>query len=769
MLKRMTIGAKILSAFGLAAFLFALAIAVARRLSSEGPQGPVSSSTVVLSVGLLLILLVVIGAGAAIAREVGWVLATVGKSLDQIASGKIPSPITLERGADFNAVRDSLNTALETIQGPLAGMSRMSAEHDKGDIDARVDTRALKGDFKKVAESVNQMVGSHVAAARKALLLVGEFAAKGRFDKRLEQLPGKKGFLSDAVEEVRARLKGLVAEMSRLTQEHEKGDTAAGGNASALEGEFRTVAEGINRLLASRLEAKQRVVEELADLRERSEVLDDASGVGLWQAVLVEADAFHARSVWTWSPEFRRLLGYETEKEFPNVCRSWSDRLHPEDSARTFEAFGNHLKDPTGKARYDVVYRLKVRDGSYRWFRATGGCRHASDTIRACGSLTDIHAQKVAELKMAAEAAQDAREDQVAIEALGHGLAALAEGDLTYRIETAFAAKTEPLRTSFNTTAEKLEKVLSAVASAADQVSGASAQIASTSHAVASGASQQASSIEQTSSSLESMSTMTKESADNAMQANTLAQTARRAATEGTAVMDQMAETMSKIRASAESTSQIIKDINEIAFQTNLLALNAAVEAARAGEAGRGFAVVAEEVRSLALRSKEAATKTEELIRESMRQAGVGEGMSHQAHQKLTEIALGITKASDIVAEISAAAKEQATGIGRVIQAVSQMDTVTQQNAASSEESSAAAEELSSQSQQLVSMVGTFQLVQRSRTKVSSRKPSAPPPPRTATLQRFGAVAGAKGNGHAKNGKRPPGTFPLDDDEMGDF
>lgn len=97
------------------------------------------------------------------------------------------------------------------------------------------------------------------------------------------------------------------------------------------------------------------------------------------------------------------------------------------------------------------------------------------------------------------------------------------------------------------------------------------------------------------------------------------------------------------------------------------------------------------------------------------------------------------------------------------------MDTVTQQNAASSEESSAAAEELSSQSQQLVSMVGTFQLVQRSRTKVSSRKPSAPPPPRTATLQRFGAVAGAKGNGHAKNGKRPPGTFPLDDDEMGDF
>jgi methyl-accepting chemotaxis protein len=179
----------------------------------------------------------------------------------------------------------------------------------------------------------------------------------------------------------------------------------------------------------------------------------------------------------------------------------------------------------------------------------------------------------------------------------------------------------------------------------------------------------------------------------------------------------------------AESTSQIIRDINDIAFQTNLLALNAAVEAARAGDAGRGFAVVAEEVRSLALRSKEAATKTEGLIRESVRQAGEGESMSRQAHQKLNEIAQGITRVSDIVAEISAGAREQASGIEQVIKAVTEMDKVTQQNAASAEESSSAAEELSGQSAELAGLVSSFQIDGRKKASsdVVARSTQRPP------------------------------------------
>jgi methyl-accepting chemotaxis protein len=266
------------------------------------------------------------------------------------------------------------------------------------------------------------------------------------------------------------------------------------------------------------------------------------------------------------------------------------------------------------------------------------------------------------------------------------------------------------LKDSVNETARALHDAMAQVAEAAGQVTSASQQIASSSQAVASGASEQASALQETTSNLDTVLAVTRQASGHAEQANALARTARGAASDGAAAVDQMQAAMGKIRASAEGTSQIIRDINDIAFQTNLLALNAAVEAARAGEAGRGFAVVAEEVRSLALRAKEAAMKTEELIRQSVKQAGEGEVTARQMGAKLAEIVSGIGKVSDIVSEIAAAAKEQAAGIGQVSSSVGEMDKVTQQNAASAEESSSAASELSGQAEELASMVGTFQL-----------------------------------------------------------
>ena len=282
--------------------------------------------------------------------------------------------------------------------------------------------------------------------------------------------------------------------------------------------------------------------------------------------------------------------------------------------------------------------------------------------------------------------------------------------DMRARMMGQYQGDNAKVKDSLNATAEALHDALSQVAQASDQVSSAAGQIAASSQTVADGASQQASALEETSSSLESMNAMVRRNADNAQQANGLAQGARAAATSGTSAVEQMSIAMGKIRASSEGTSQIIKDINEIAFQTNLLALNAAVEAARAGEAGRGFAVVAEEVRSLALRSKEAAMKTDALIRESVRQAGEGEVTSKEVSTRLSEIAEGITKVSGIITEIAASAKEQASGVEQINKAISDLNRVTQQNAANSEESSSAAAELSSQSEELASMVATFSL-----------------------------------------------------------
>jgi methyl-accepting chemotaxis protein len=298
----------------------------------------------------------------------------------------------------------------------------------------------------------------------------------------------------------------------------------------------------------------------------------------------------------------------------------------------------------------------------------------------------------------------------------------IARSDLTARMTGDYPGEFGEMKEAINTTASALHDALAQVAVMVEQVGHAASQIAASSESVASGASEQASSLEETGASLESVSSMTKQAADNAQQASVLATGAKGAATEGFAATKQMTGAMAKIKASAEGTSQIIKDINEIAFQTNLLALNAAVEAARAGEAGRGFAVVAEEVRSLALRCKEAANKTEVLIRESVKQAGEGEVTAKHVNEQLAAIETAVTTVSDIVAEISATAKEQAAGIDQVGKAVAQVGQVTQQNAANSEESSSAAAELSEQAEQLAAMVGTFQLDRRT---IGGRRASA--------------------------------------------
>jgi methyl-accepting chemotaxis protein len=289
-------------------------------------------------------------------------------------------------------------------------------------------------------------------------------------------------------------------------------------------------------------------------------------------------------------------------------------------------------------------------------------------------------------------------------------LAQLAARDLRVRIASAHPGDFAKLKVAFNATAQALHDAIARASENATQVSSAATQIAGASQGIASGASQQASALEQTSSSLEMMAATTRRAAADAEQADQLVRSARAAAGDGAAAMEGMSGAMDQIRASADATSQIIRDIDEIAFQTNLLALNAAVEAARAGDAGRGFAVVAEEVRALALRSKEAARRTEGLIRESVAHADAGVRTAREVQARLVEIRGAVGKVSDIVGEIAGSAKEQATGIDQVTRAVGEMDKVTQQNAASSEQSSSAAAELSGQAIELASLVGTFQL-----------------------------------------------------------
>ncbi len=293
-------------------------------------------------------------------------------------------------------------------------------------------------------------------------------------------------------------------------------------------------------------------------------------------------------------------------------------------------------------------------------------------------------------------------------------LGRVADRDLRARMTGSYQGDYAKVKDSINLSTEALHEVIAQLVEAASQVNAAGSQIASTSQATAAGATEQAASLQQTSASLEEMSVMTRETADNTVSAQGLAESATAAAARGKGAMDELSNAMVEIRTAAESSAKIIGDINAIAFQTNLLALNAAVEAARAGEAGRGFAVVAEEVRGLAMRAKNAASSTDILIKQSVDLAERGGEMSNMLGSNLDEILDTISQVAALVGGVAAGSTEQARGIEQLNQAVSAMDTVVQESAASSEQSSSAAEELSAQAVELFSLVGQFELLNES-------------------------------------------------------
>lgn len=247
--------------------------------------------------------------------------------------------------------------------------------------------------------------------------------------------------------------------------------------------------------------------------------------------------------------------------------------------------------------------------------------------------------------------------------------------------------------------------VVNGLNESAAQVSSASEQLSATSQQLAEGNSEQASSLEETSSTLEEASSMVYQNSENTKQAAALAAQARIAADKGNAEMEEMMDSINEIKKSSDEISRIIKVIDEIAFLTNILALNAAVEAARAGDAGMGFAVVAEEVRTLAQRSAQAAKDTSELIERNIEMSNMGVDVSKRVGDALLDITTQAKKVNELMDEVSAASQEQTQGITQINKALSQMETVTQNNASNAEESASTAEELSSQALNLQEIV----------------------------------------------------------------
>jgi PAS domain S-box-containing protein len=490
----------------------------------------------------------------------------------------------------------------------------------------------------------------------------------------------------------------------------------------------------------------------LQDAKIRSDLINDASGVGLWDMAIDATDPVNPKNEFWWSPQFRSMLGFKDESDFPNVLESWSSRLHANDKEWVLAAFATHLNDRTGKTGYDVEYQLLKKDGTYRWYRATGATMRDKDGVplRVAGALKDIHEEK---------------ETAIALERL---IGAAIDGDLTQRIDTEhFNGIMRSIGDNTNRLLDSTSDSFRFVKNAIEQVGQAAGQLRATSGMMSEGSQELNETVERSSSELARAVDGVKANAEGAAMANQLVTGTATAARDGESRMEELAVAMSAIDASAQHIARIIKVIDEIAFQTNLLALNAAVEAARAGRHGKGFAVVAQEVRNLAERSARAAKETAGLIADSAKKVGQGVRLADVTRTALRDIVSNVTKVVDLAGEIASASGEQATSLSSVSGSIQQAAGVAQASSQQSTEIAAAADELSRQMKALKDQMDKYRLTPAKEE--APRQMTMSPELYAQVMAMIQANAAGAAPARSSSSSQPSGkaVLPLDRDERG--
>ena len=678
----------------------------------------------------------------------------LGRVLEAAARGDLSQRVTMSRltglspdlGKHLNRLLDQISTLDREVQ-------RVTTEHAIGDIDEVIRTDQLDGELGNIGHRVNELVAAHISVKKRALAVFEEFG-RGNFQASIEQLPGKKAFINQTIESVRGNLTGLIAEMNRMAAEHEAGDIDVRIQSNRFQGDFATMANGVNDMVAAHIGVKKKAMSVIDEMgrgnfdahmdqlpgkkafinetvervralfkqidAQRLEAMRVRQALDEVSASVMIADAdgiirYCNKSVNT----MLRIAESDLRKALPNFS---ADQV----VGRSFDEFHRnpaHQRNLLGMIK--GTHRSEIKVGG-RTFSLT-----AAPVINEAGQRSGTVVEwldRTAEVGVVEEvsgivlgAAQGQFDARVSLDGktgffmtLAEGinkllsvtednltqvsevLSEVAQGNLTRQINGEYGGIFGQLKSDVNKMIDQLVMTISDVNSAAQQLSSAAGQVSMTSQSLSQAASAQAAAVEETTASLQEMAASIRQNSDSASVTDGMATKAAKEAVDGGTAVSNTVEAMKQIATK-------ISIIDDIAYQTNLLALNAAIEAARAGEHGKGFAVVAAEVRKLAERSQVAAQEIGEL-------AGSSVKMAEHAGQLLTQMVPSINKTSELVQEISAASGEQAGSVNQITNAMGHLNSNTQQNASASEELSATAEEMSAQAGQLQEMMRFFRV-----------------------------------------------------------